>query len=74
MDSLTFVPNCLVQVFQNLKVKSLSLSDIMLCGIPWLLTIFFNIAFANLSADSFSLHGINCAYLVSRSTTTKMLL
>ena len=73
MNSLTFVPNSLVQVFQNLEVKSLSLSDMMLCGIPWLLTISFSIAFANLSANFYSLHGINCAFLVSWSMTTKML-
>ena len=74
MDSLTFVPSCLVHVFQNLKVKSLSLPDMMLCGILWLLTISFSIVFANLFAYSISLNGINRAYLVNQCTTTKMLL
>ena len=74
MDIFIFIPIISINDLQNLEVKSLSLSEIISSGSPWLATTILKNVYARSSAFNASLYSMKYTNLVSQSLITKILL
>ena len=73
MESLCLMPIRSANDCYMLDVNNLSLSEVILLGVPWLANIYLSNRFAMALVSIVSVVGIMYAYLVSRSITTMIM-
>ena len=72
VDNLVVVPRIWKRRFQKWEINGAPRSETMSSGNPWRRTTFAKIRFVVSKPEMALEHGIKCAILVNRSTTTKM--
>ena len=71
-ENLSLIPSFAINIFQRYLVNLTSRSDTMVCGRPCSRTISLKNKVAMCEASFVLEHGIKCAILEKRSTTTNM--
>ena len=74
MDIFLFISTFLINTFQNLKINSLSLSEMIVSGILWFFITSSISICVNVFADIFFLIDISSIYLINLSMTVIMIL